>query len=448
MLSSEVGSEGIDLQFCRFLINYDLPWNPMRVEQRIGRLDRLNQKSPIISIINFSLKDTIEEYILEKLYERIEIFKESIGDLEEILGEKTEQLMLDLLRPNLNEEELKEEANRAIKVIANEMKQQRKLENEAMNLVAFSDYILNKIDKSRDYGRWLRPEELKAFVEDFFQLQYPGTVITPEKSITGLFKITLSEEAKVDLKLFCDKSRISNPTLLARQAVDCFFDSKISGIMGKSKYELLDPTHPLIQWIRYKYEPELPSDNSSLMMQPVSAIKLSIKQTDMKIKTGIYIYLIHRWKFEGLRTEIRLSYKVIRLEDNQELDNDFAETLINKAAIKGEYKPNVINFLDIEKIMKIYEQCENILREKFANNEIQFEAENTDKCNTQANSVKASAKRKRQQFEERIERFKAEGKISIIPAIAGQIGKNTQNLNVALKKIDEKRKINTSNPAL
>jgi hypothetical protein len=235
---------------------------------------------------------------------------------------------------------------------------------------------------------------------------------------------------------------------LARQAVDCLFDSKISGIMCKSKYELLDPTHPLIQWIRYKYEPESSSDNLPLMMQPVSAIKLSIKQTDLKMKTGIYIYLIHRWKFEGLRTEIRLSYKVIRLEDSQEVNNDFAEDLINKAAIQGEYKPNVINLLDIEKIMKIYEQCENILREKFASNEIQFEAENTDKCNTQASSVKAYAERKRQQFEERIERFKAEGKTSIIPAIAGQIGKNTQDLNVALKKIDEKRKINTSNPAL
>ena len=54
LLSSEVGSEGIDLQFCRFVVNYDLPWNPMRVEQRIGRLDRLGQKAERISIINLS----------------------------------------------------------------------------------------------------------------------------------------------------------------------------------------------------------------------------------------------------------------------------------------------------------------------------------------------------------------------------------------------------------
>src|SRR5262249_22995827 len=50
LLSSEVGSEGIDLQFCRFIVNYDLPWNPMKVEQRIGRVDRLGQKAERISI--------------------------------------------------------------------------------------------------------------------------------------------------------------------------------------------------------------------------------------------------------------------------------------------------------------------------------------------------------------------------------------------------------------
>jgi len=74
LLSSEVGSEGIDLQHCRFLVNYDLPWNPMKVEQRIGRLHRLGQKTERISIINFSLVDTFEEKILERLYERINIF--------------------------------------------------------------------------------------------------------------------------------------------------------------------------------------------------------------------------------------------------------------------------------------------------------------------------------------------------------------------------------------
>jgi hypothetical protein len=121
------------------------------------------------------LKDTIEEYILEKLYERINIFKESIGDLEEILGEKTEELIFELLNPNLTEEELRKQANNTILAIESEMKQQRKLEDEAMNLVAFSDYILGTVENSKKQGRWLKPKELMLFVADFFKLEYPGT---------------------------------------------------------------------------------------------------------------------------------------------------------------------------------------------------------------------------------------------------------------------------------
>ncbi len=68
LLSSEVGSEGLDFQFCSVLVNYDLPWNPMVVEQRIGRLDRLGQKSETVTIINFSVAGTIDGDILERLY--------------------------------------------------------------------------------------------------------------------------------------------------------------------------------------------------------------------------------------------------------------------------------------------------------------------------------------------------------------------------------------------
>lgn len=96
LLSSEVGSEGLDFQFCHILVNYDLPWNPMVVEQRIGRLDRIGQKSERIIIFNLSIPGTIEDRILRRLYQRIHIFEESIGDLEAILGDEIRNLTLAL----------------------------------------------------------------------------------------------------------------------------------------------------------------------------------------------------------------------------------------------------------------------------------------------------------------------------------------------------------------
>jgi SNF2 family DNA or RNA helicase len=71
LLTSEVGGEGIDLQKASVVFNYDLPWNPMVVEQRIGRLDRIGQQAKRIVIVNFIVKDSIEEYVLQRLLEKI-----------------------------------------------------------------------------------------------------------------------------------------------------------------------------------------------------------------------------------------------------------------------------------------------------------------------------------------------------------------------------------------
>jgi SNF2 family DNA or RNA helicase len=448
LLSSEVGSEGIDLQFCRFIINYDLPWNPMRVEQRIGRLDRLGQKAERISIVNFSLKDTIEEYILEKLYDRIHLFEESIGDLEEILGEKTEALIWDFLNSELSDDELKQQAEQSITAIANEMEQQRKLENEAVNLVAFSDYILSRIEKSRSQGRWLRPEELKAFVEDFFQLQYPGTVITPLNSHLELFGIKLADEARVDLRQFCNQGQLSTPTRLYSQTVSCFFDPKIAGAIGKYNHELLDPTHPLIKWILHKYKPESQAEEGAQNFQTVAVSRITSQNLEVETGIGIYVYVIHRWQLSGLRKDNRLAYKVIKLGDDSPLPDEEAEELVNKIALEGQQRPNASNLVDLEQVLNVYDRCEELLREAFANAEEEFDAENADRCNVQENSAKAYADRKIRELKERIDRFKAEGKLTIIPADEGKIKKAEQDLNLSLKKIEHKRQIKTSNLAL
>ncbi|GAJ98595.1 superfamily II DNA/RNA helicase, SNF2 family [Geomicrobium sp. JCM 19055] len=84
MIATEAGGEGLNLQFCHHMINYDLPWNPMRVEQRIGRIHRLGQGHEV-HITNYAVGNTIEERILRLLYEKIEMFEGVIGHLDDIL---------------------------------------------------------------------------------------------------------------------------------------------------------------------------------------------------------------------------------------------------------------------------------------------------------------------------------------------------------------------------
>ncbi|AST97232.1 DNA/RNA helicase [Niallia circulans] len=85
LIATEAGGEGINLQFCHHIINYDLPWNPMRVEQRIGRLHRLGQEHDV-RIYNFAVQHTVEQHILELLYEKIHLFESVIGELDDILA--------------------------------------------------------------------------------------------------------------------------------------------------------------------------------------------------------------------------------------------------------------------------------------------------------------------------------------------------------------------------
>ena len=110
LLSSEVGSEGLDMQFANVIINYDLPWNPMRVEQRIGRIDRIGQKFDKLHIFNLCIAGSIEDRIYLKLYQKLNIFENSIGELEPILGDLEKQLNIPKLL-TLSKKEIDEVIN-------------------------------------------------------------------------------------------------------------------------------------------------------------------------------------------------------------------------------------------------------------------------------------------------------------------------------------------------
>jgi superfamily II DNA or RNA helicase len=85
LLSTESGGEGRNLQFCNTLINFDLPWNPMRIEQRIGRLHRIGQNRDVF-IFNLSVRETLEDHILHILENKINMFEMVIGEIEPLLG--------------------------------------------------------------------------------------------------------------------------------------------------------------------------------------------------------------------------------------------------------------------------------------------------------------------------------------------------------------------------
>jgi SNF2 family DNA or RNA helicase len=90
LLCTESGGEGRNLQFCNTLINFDIPWNPMAIEQRIGRIDRIGQTREVF-IFNLVTAVTIEDAVLRILDEKINMFELVVGEVGAILGEIDEQ---------------------------------------------------------------------------------------------------------------------------------------------------------------------------------------------------------------------------------------------------------------------------------------------------------------------------------------------------------------------
>lgn len=110
LIATEAGGEGINLQFCSHLINFDLPWNPMRLEQRIGRIHRLGQENDVM-IYNFATRNTVEEHILKLLYDKIHLFEKVVGELDEILTRldigNIEEYLIDVVGESRTEGEMK-----------------------------------------------------------------------------------------------------------------------------------------------------------------------------------------------------------------------------------------------------------------------------------------------------------------------------------------------------
>jgi SNF2 family DNA or RNA helicase len=90
LLSTESGGEGRNIQFCNTLINFDVPWNPMAIEQRIGRIDRIGQSREVF-VFNLVTRGTIEEQVLALLDEKISMFELVVGEVGAILGGMEEE---------------------------------------------------------------------------------------------------------------------------------------------------------------------------------------------------------------------------------------------------------------------------------------------------------------------------------------------------------------------
>lgn len=188
LIANQVGSEGLDFQFCNVLFNYDLPWNPMQVEQRIGRLDRFGQQHEKVLIFNMMVPGTIETDIIGRLYERIDIFKESIGDLEPILRDVLEDVNHIVADAKLTDAQKVEKAAAAAIQIENQKRDVELLSEDASLMVTGTVEIEGLPETGPTNGRYVGEFELVSLLERFLN-EFGGSVV-PSHSQPGVFLVS------------------------------------------------------------------------------------------------------------------------------------------------------------------------------------------------------------------------------------------------------------------
>ena len=168
MLATRVASEGLDFEFCSAVVNYDLPWNPMEVEQRIGRVDRFGQQSEKVHILNFTAPGTIETDIIHRIHERIGVFVDSIGELEPILQADFSDIKRIAFDFSLSAEERERRLDAALLAVENKAMLQRDFDDSAdiLNVLdhASMDGFESEIVKA---GHYVGQPELARLIEDW-----------------------------------------------------------------------------------------------------------------------------------------------------------------------------------------------------------------------------------------------------------------------------------------
>jgi hypothetical protein len=295
LLFSEIGCEGLDYQFCDCIVNYDLPWNPMRVEQRIGRIDRNGQKSESVAIFNLITPGTVDADIYERCLVRIGVFNAALGGGEEILGEITREIRNIAENFALSDEErrskLQQLADNKIRLI----QEQEELEQRQLELFGIrlpEDRLKKEIEEASSF--WLSPVSIRRLITLYLE----QTCGKGQEFILGekpLKTLRLSQEARSSLlRDFQQLLRQNNSTYRewenwlkgSDQHLSITFESECASQYPKTTFIM--PLHPLAK-------------QAAAAFDKGKRVVTGLNVTSNEVPAGRYEFAIYEWQLHGIR---------------------------------------------------------------------------------------------------------------------------------------------------
>lgn len=327
LLFTEVGSEGLDYQFCDMMINYDLPWNPMKIEQRIGRIDRRGQLSDVVNIYNIITEGTVDADIYHRCLMRIGVFERSIGDCEEILGQIASGIDYIVYDTNLTDEERNIKLEQMADNEVRKMQELNRLEEEEKELFGFD---LTELTTSHEIKKaespWISGYFLQKLIENYITaIVGKGQYIIGESSLKT---IRLSASARQILR--DDLKKLTG----GRNALRRSWQNFLSGNK---------PNHSIT------FDPETASKERDSFfitaMHPLAkqaakyyshreSAYLHLQLHTSEIPSGQYVFSVYAWQYTGYNTYTKL----ITVCENEKIAVELPFLL--EDADSSESKPN------------------------------------------------------------------------------------------------------------
>ena len=440
LLSSEVGGEGLDFQFCHTIINYDLPYNPMRIEQRIGRVDRFGQKSDKIIVANFFIRGTVDEEIYERLYKRIRLIEDGVGILEPILSEKIYNLQNAILTGNLTEKEKEELQKQLEESIAKAKMEMEEFEKQKVILLS-DDYLTKEITRLLGH----------ALVTPFDALElthivvnsWPGCEFEPIEMNGSSFPggvLVLSDEVVEDIKRFVyDPENIGSyeelkyllKTSDTIKRFKVIFDG--SKAISNPDFLFFSPTGFWVKYLLKKLENER-------KIQRVFALGVAKSKVDLSI--GRYLVFMFEIRVEGIRNEINILGIPYSISEKNIKNTDFFSLpfLINTG------RDIEVKDFEIGDITQIQENIYQFMEEFIANRYEEFSEKNNYIVDSRIEALKRASEMRISRIQKNIENYISSKEIledgkKYIRLMKAKIERERERLNMKIKELEKKKNL-------
>jgi superfamily II DNA or RNA helicase len=428
VLASRVASEGLDFEFCSAIVNYDLPWNPMEVEQRIGRIDRMGQTEEKVLIFNFHTPGTIETDIIERVHHRIGVFTDSIGELEPIIQSQMTELRRAMFDFTLSDAQRARRIDEALAAIEEQRRTLDEVENASAYLSSTDSAEIDGLERDLlAQGRYVGQSELVLLLEDWCNAAGAGPCT---RSSDGSHVIVRGNQAMAiqlrGLQSAGERSGAEVDALerLLRDEMDLHLclDQEVARTTGG---DLLSATHPLTR--------------AALRVPGHAEARFAyVRIPAADVPAGAYLVVLAIARWDGLRPSSEIWSVAIDLEHGETTSavGDALLAALAEGTIGEGHEDSLRSEVDLDDALR---RAKRVLRRRHTTEQQERLDENASLVEARRISLRETHQRKVEQIRRRIDTARRNGRSKAIRLNEAQLQAQDRRLREAETKIDEAR---------